>query len=302
MPQSALIYRVLVASPSDCVHERKAIPEVISLWNALNSLQTAAILEPVLWETHARPELGERPQAIVNKQIVQRCDLLVGAFWTKLGTHTGQAESGTAEEIEEFRTANKPVLLYFSNAPVILDSVDEDQYRRLREYREKMKREGIVFNYESIAEFRELLLRHLTATIGEVHTGTLVGPPAPATETAHESDEYRAIRIFKSNFAAFLRRLSAEWSSERDSEPYSADEGRSIMRSARAEVLNFKSQVVSDPDGQLTTALDEALKRIRQLERHEIMIDGGISWAEFWAIGDSVIDALQSVDAALEKV
>jgi hypothetical protein len=263
-------------------------------------LRTAAILEPVLWETHARPELGARPQAIINKQIVKRCDVLVGAFWTRLGTHTGQAESGTAEEIDEFRAAGKPVLLYFSSAPVVLDSVDEEQYRRLREYRDKMKSEGVLFSYESIGEFRDLLLRHLTATITEIHRGTPSAPPAPIDDSTPETDAQKAVRLFGNELASFVRRLASEWSSERDSEPYTDNEGRSIMRGARGEILNFRSQITKDPSGRLTGALDEALKRVRQLEKHQLVMDGGISWGEFWALGDSVVEALQQAAKTFE--
>lgn len=135
MAQRGLIFRALVASPSDCMHERKLIPEVISEWNAVHSYSTAAVIEPVLWETHSRPDLAGRPQAIINKQLVANCDLVIGAFWTRLGTPTGESVSGTAEEIEQFRAAGKPVLLYFSSAPVVPEGLDATQYAALTEYR-----------------------------------------------------------------------------------------------------------------------------------------------------------------------
>lgn len=67
MPRQATVYRILIASPSDVVDERGAISEVIRSWNAANSLSYGVILEPVSWETHAIPEMGDRPQAIINK-------------------------------------------------------------------------------------------------------------------------------------------------------------------------------------------------------------------------------------------
>ena len=85
MPKVGTIFRALVASPSDCVHERKIIPEVLAAWNAVHSLSSAAIIEPVLWETHARPEFGNRPQALINQQLVEHCDIVIGAFWTNGG-------------------------------------------------------------------------------------------------------------------------------------------------------------------------------------------------------------------------
>jgi hypothetical protein len=46
---------------------------------------------------------------------------------------------GRTEEIEEHLRAGKPAMIYFSNAPVRPDSVDEAQYRALRKFRAKQK-------------------------------------------------------------------------------------------------------------------------------------------------------------------
>jgi hypothetical protein len=39
---------------------------------------------------------------------------LIGVFWTRVGTPTGIAESGTLEEIERVAAEGKLVMLYFS--------------------------------------------------------------------------------------------------------------------------------------------------------------------------------------------
>ena len=59
-----------------------------------------------------------RPQAAINAQLVSRCDILLGLFWTKIGTSTGIAESGTVEEIDQCVASGKPTLLYFSHRKV----------------------------------------------------------------------------------------------------------------------------------------------------------------------------------------
>jgi len=59
----------------------------------------------------------DRPQAILNRQIVDSGHLLIGIFGNRLGTPTGKAQSGTIEEIEEFRKTGRYVALYFSSAP-----------------------------------------------------------------------------------------------------------------------------------------------------------------------------------------
>lgn len=43
MPQPGMMFRAHVASPRDCAQERKIIPEVISLWNAVPSRDAAAV-------------------------------------------------------------------------------------------------------------------------------------------------------------------------------------------------------------------------------------------------------------------
>ena len=155
MSYRATVYRILVASPGDVTKERQAIPEVIGIWNDAHSEDHGVVLVPVRWETHSTPAMGDRPQAILNKQIVRSCNILIGAFWTRIVTHTGVAESGTAEEIEEFRNSGKPILLYFSSVPVMPGSVDPEQYKRLLEFKRVFRRHGLTEDYSSIRELRE---------------------------------------------------------------------------------------------------------------------------------------------------
>lgn len=55
--------------------------------------------------------------------------MLIGMFWTKLGTSTGVAESGTVEEINQLVEQQKPALLYFSNRPIDPGKIDLKQHR-----------------------------------------------------------------------------------------------------------------------------------------------------------------------------
>ncbi|WP_240623949.1 DUF4062 domain-containing protein [Ahniella affigens] len=109
--------------------------------------------------------MGDRPQALINKQILHDCDLLVGVFWTRIGTATGEYASGTVEEIEEHIKVGKPAMLYFSSAPVLPDSVDYDQYRRLKEFRLSCQSRGLYEPYSDIQDFRTRLYRQLQLKI-----------------------------------------------------------------------------------------------------------------------------------------
>lgn len=293
MPQQGLIFRVLVASPSDCVHERRLIPEVIAGWNSIHSLSSAAIIEPILWESHARPDLGKRPQELINTQLVDRCDLVIGSFWTRLGTPTGDSVSGTAEEIEHFRSSGKPVLLYFSSAPVVPESLDPLQYQALIEYKSQLGQHGLYFKYESLSELRDLLQRHLASHMIELLAKT--GNATKSEPTLDEPDlQADAIKRFLSEYRSFLRRTNAEWTAERDSDPYKTDDGKYIANRIADELLHFKSRIENDSLG-ISEKLAECLRRLKTLQRHQVYMDGGQSFQSFWKEGDDILSELGKV-------
>lgn len=112
MSYSATIFKVLIASPSDVPEERQAIASALHDWNSLHGEEQSKLLLPVMCETHSAPAMGDRPQAIINEKVVKSCDMLIGAFWTRLGSPTGVEESGTVEEIKWFLGQKEPVMLY----------------------------------------------------------------------------------------------------------------------------------------------------------------------------------------------
>lgn len=167
MAYNATVYKVMIASPGDVVSERAIVREVLAEWNTINSDSRKTVLLPVGWETHASPTMGDRPQAIINKQILKDCDLLVGVFWTRLGTPTGEYASGTVEEIDEHIKAGKHVMLYFSKAPVLLDSVDAAQYAELKTFKDACKSRGIFEEYIDLNDFKAKFYRQLQLKLNQ---------------------------------------------------------------------------------------------------------------------------------------
>jgi hypothetical protein len=160
MARAAIVLRILIASPSDVAEERQLLTEVIHEWNAVHSLRQKLILEPIKWETHSYPSMGKRPQQIVNEQIVRYADAVIGIFGVRLGTPTGQALSGTIEEIEELRGDGKHVALYFSDGPVSRH-VDREQLDALERYRKERAADTLYATYSTLEEFRQAVARHL---------------------------------------------------------------------------------------------------------------------------------------------
>ena len=161
---------MLIASPSDVTEERDIVTSAIYAWNAAHHPTTGIMLNPVRWETHSYPSSGDRPQAIINKQIVESGDILIGIFGHKLGTPTGVAQSGTIEEIEEFRKAGKYVALYFSTA----DPPPKHRPRStegLEDYQRERQKDMLYGTFGTPEELRLLVTQHLPRIVVEVSGG-----------------------------------------------------------------------------------------------------------------------------------
>ncbi|MFJ5623385.1 hypothetical protein ACIQD3_11725 [Peribacillus loiseleuriae] len=172
MAFEAKVLQVLIASPSDVQQERIKITETIYQWNALNSEEQKIVLLPVKWETHVSSEYsGADTQEILNKQFVRSCDILIGVFWSKIGTPTLKSSSGTLEEIEEFIHAGKPIKLYFASKDIPQDA-DLDQIAHVRSFKQAYQGQGIYMSYSSIENLESLLMTDLTREVRKFRSPT----------------------------------------------------------------------------------------------------------------------------------
>jgi hypothetical protein len=198
---AAEVLNILIASPSDVAEERDVVEKVILNWNASHFASMGVMLHPIRWESHAYPASGDRPQAIINKQIVESGDILVGIFGYKLGTPTGTAQSGTIEEIEEFRKVGKYVALYFSTAN-IPRSADRNQLEALETYKKERQKDTLYFEFEDASGLREHLTRHLPKIVDDVrrrlnlsslparaHSETSSAANAPSSQQENSSSQ-----------------------------------------------------------------------------------------------------------------
>src|SRR5262249_15608873 len=173
--------RLMIASPGDVSTERAIVREVVGEWNATNASRRNVMLLAVGWETDVAPEMGAAPQSIIDKQILKDADLLVGMFWTRLGTPTAGYASGAVEEIEEHLKVGRPAMLYFSAAPAPLDSVDPDQYRALKAFQDSCKPRGLFATYADPEDFRRKFSKDLQLVMNSDRFAAAGAQPATAT-------------------------------------------------------------------------------------------------------------------------
>jgi tetratricopeptide (TPR) repeat protein len=189
MGRSVTEYKVLIASPGDLQAQRNVARDTVLRWNESHSARQV-VLTPVMWERDSTPEMGDRAQAILNHQIVDDCDVAIGMFWTRLGTPTGAALSGTVEELERLIRMDRRVSIFFSTAEFNPYALQQEEFNRVQTYRAECETRGLVALFATTEELREHLLRTLTRhveNLQDVRGGQGTLGAAPST-TAGVSD------------------------------------------------------------------------------------------------------------------
>src|SRR4051812_11421954 len=152
------VYSVFVAGPSDVDAERRRLKALVEEIDILLS-DTHGIRVTLLdWRDHVDPGAGVDPQVPINQQI-DDYDILVGILWGRLGTRTGRAPSGTAEEYQRARarfdaTGHPRIMMYINNAPVPRpDAAGIEQLQALLAFQDEVQPTALVVPYEGMAEF-----------------------------------------------------------------------------------------------------------------------------------------------------
>lgn len=223
MAFEAQVLTVLVASPGDTQEARDVVENMAKAWNRDRARTRRVVLLPLRWETDAVPEIGADGQAVINRQLVDLADIVIGLFHSRLGRPTPRGESGTAEEIQRSHELGTRVHVYFSEMPLPHD-VDEEELKRLRTFKEELEEVGLVGTY---ASFEDLAAKVRTALERDVEE--LVGEGVSANEAVSSH--------------AILRATYG-----RDREPTADSRGRMRMRTRREriEVENISETVAAE--------------------------------------------------------
>jgi nucleoside 2-deoxyribosyltransferase len=171
MPETIQLFRVLLAAPSDVTEEHALVADAVNDWNVLHGDTAKARLELMNWRTHAHPETGRRPQALINRQFADRADVVLAIFWRRLGSPTGRADSGTVEEIERAQRRGKKVMVYFSQRAGIENApVHSREQARMERFRRKLGRNALYGTYGNVQEFAAAVRKDLALVMREVVT------------------------------------------------------------------------------------------------------------------------------------
>jgi len=282
---SATALEVLIASPSDTTEQRLAIREAVIDWNSSNSRYLGVVLLPVMWESHSIPELSGRPQAILNDQIVDAADILIATFWTRIGGSTGEAISGTVEEISRFRADGRPTHIYFCDMPTTPLDTDTTQIEALKKYRDELKSQGLFSSYRSIPDLRFRVRDDLTKRVHDMQQKGLIGIPA-STVPVRKSDEDSMVARESATIDPLvelhnaLRGYHVRWEAEFQSfNDYSVDQRHDLMRQVAAVTLEVIGRVAAQAaDAPILQELKEIAANARTWADYRVFLDGGVSF------------------------
>ena len=202
MPRDERALVVFVASPSDLEPERNRLEEVIQELNLSLPHSFGIRFDLVRWETHGYPGVGQDPQDVLNQQMPEP-DIFVGLMWSRYGTDTGRAGSGTEEEfrqaLERYRRDPNSVriMFYFKDAPISPNDIDIEQFKRVRQFRDSLSSEegALYWTFNTLDDFAQLLRVHLSRQAHELAAprpalqSTQALQASPPSTTSGESDE-----------------------------------------------------------------------------------------------------------------
>ena len=157
----------MIGSPSDIKEEISIAREVLNNWNNLNSEKNRMVLLPIHWSISSYPAMGKHPQKLLNEQLVEKSDLMICIFGTRLGSPTDTEISGTVEEIKEHRKAGKDVMVFFKMSVDDISSVDLQQLQKIRDFKESIKNDVLWQEFSDVKDFEHKLSENLQLYIND---------------------------------------------------------------------------------------------------------------------------------------
>jgi hypothetical protein len=197
--------RFFASSPSDVSDERQQLAVVVQELNAtLRALvpDRPTVVELIKWETHVHPDMGRDAQDVVSRQIPEY-DVFLGIMWSRFGTPTSVADSGTEQEFWDAhagwqeRRSPSHILFYFCRQDFPADLVLREikQLEKVATFRNELANRGLVWNYPSHAEFADTVRPHLVSVLSEImHAGEPLSAIAERTSSVTPDGDLQLVR------------------------------------------------------------------------------------------------------------
>ncbi len=168
------IFKCFISSPGDCSDERESCIEVIEKVNSGLAKHLGIGFETFMWEYDVLPDMGKNGQEIIDEYINKsNYDIFIGIMKSRFGQPTKKAGSGTEHEYNDALARKQKekglpsILFFFGKEHVDPDSFDFEQYGKVKEFKEKIKKDGIYIDFQNLTNFNSLLEEKLELFIKE---------------------------------------------------------------------------------------------------------------------------------------
>lgn len=166
-------YKVFIASPSDCNHERDLIHNYIE--HELNKdayfKAEKVCFEVMRWET--MPSAADRAQTIINEKIKEEANLFIIFFWHKFGSDAGEGLTGMEEEFYNayLQINNNPYKLCFlkKEKAISPSEIDPDQHAKLTTFLKSLRKDIFYKNFKTDKKFKQEVKDFLVEFVKKVH-------------------------------------------------------------------------------------------------------------------------------------
>lgn len=163
------LVRIFLATPSDVSPEREVVKTVI---NEINGTLGAALnfrTEVTGWE-NVPPARGKSAQKVISSYIGENYDIFLGVMWSRVGTPTDGAESGTIYEYEsalklDDNREDFQLMWFFKDDNIEFSKIDPIQLSKVKSFRETVANDGCYYDVFKSSDFEKKLRMHLSSTI-----------------------------------------------------------------------------------------------------------------------------------------
>lgn len=161
MKSKVNLVKLALCGPSDVSVEVQIAKDIIDDWNRLHGEERGFWVRHQNWLTDAAPDMSDRAQGIINRQIIDEAQIIVAIFWSRFGSPTGRAQSGTEEEIRRGIAANKRVMVYFSELEPYPAAATTEQIEAVHVFRRELDSAGLSWRIKTREGFKRDFSNHL---------------------------------------------------------------------------------------------------------------------------------------------
>lgn len=229
MSEKLSVVRLFLASPGDLAAERTLVKALVDEVNHLWGGESGVAMQLIRWEHDVRPGIAEDAQAVVNRQIPDDYDVLIGLLSGRFGTPTQRYSSGTQEEFERAitrfnETGSPEVMVYFKNALVRPSDIDVVQMAQVQDFKRSLADRGVLSkSFDDERGFENTLRADLASLMkqfgkrrrpetpgGGVGTPTLTqAMPRESTDDLGYFDHLETYTARMSDMTAAMEKISA---------------------------------------------------------------------------------------------